>query len=400
MHPLLEAIRIQELGESVDAIKLAIQEQGLVVKYDEPYKRLIVKYPEKLKLLSNPVIRKSRGIIIDPVRQLVVCPSLDGAISLEEFKYKVAWEDVVIEQCIDGTMFNVYYDDGEWRLATKYHLHPESNYYRSPKSFFELFDETCNFKKLCEQLDPECSYVFLLCHPENRNVTNYNKPLVYHIETSHVKTGERIFTRIKIDGSSIPSCDVLQYCNRPIQLKEPIKSYDAISEYIYTLHWSQRGVMLFSKDREFRCCILNPRYETVRSYVSGHSSYEYICMKKIKGEIDDNTWTSMTDYYPEFEDAMCHTIRAYDTFVNALYDTYIRMRVKKETIEPPKEWKTILHAIHTDYLHRRYHTEVPSSPSKRFSVSLQFVRDKVIGYDTRLIYSWIKQYLPTYRGSS
>jgi hypothetical protein len=400
MHPLLEAIRIQELGDNTDAIRQAIEGLGLTVKYDESYKRFIVKYPENLKFSSNPVIRKSRGVVIDPVRQLVVCPSLEGAVSLDEFKKNVQWSDVVIEQCVDGTMFNVYYDNDEWRLATKYHLHPESNYYRSPKSFFQLFEDAVDFKKLTNALDKECSYVFLLCHPENRNVTLYNKPLLYHIETSHVNTQERIFTRINVDGIAINTCGVLQYCNRPIQLKEAISSYDDISSYIDTLHWSQRGVMLFSKDRAYRCCVLNPRYETVRSYVSGHSSYEFICMKKIKGEIDDTTWTSMTDYYPEFEDAMCQTIRAYDSFVTALYEMYIRMRVKKETVDPPKEWKTVLHAIHTDYLHRRYHSQEPASPSNRFSVTVQFVREKVIGYDTRLIYSWMKQYLPNYRGAN
>lgn len=396
MHPLLEAIRIQELGENIDTIKQSIESRGLTVKYDEPYKRFVVKYPESLKLSNDAVIRKSRGIIIDPIRQQVVCPSLEGAISFDEFKSKVNWEDVVIEKCVDGTMFNVYYDDGQWRLSTKFHLHPESNYYRSPKSFFQLFNETCDFQKLTAALDQECSYVFLLCHPENRNVTSYSKPLIFHIETCHVKTLERIFTRIRVDDVPIPSCDVLQYCNRPILLKSAIPSYDAITEYIDTLHWSHRGLMLFSKDRQYRCCVLNPRYETVRSYVSGHSSYEFICMKKIKGEIDDTTWTSMVDYYPEFEEAMCHTIRAYDTFINTLYDTYVRLRIKKEISDAPKEWKTILHAIHTDYLHRRFHSGEDGTAQTRFTVSIQFVREKVIGYDTRLIYSWMKQYLPNY----
>jgi hypothetical protein len=395
MHPLLEAIRIQELGDSVEVIKKAIEATGLSVKYDEPYKRLVVKYPETLKYSTNPAIRKSRGIVIDPIQQSVVCPSLEGAVSIDEFKKNVKWEDVVIEQCIDGTMFNVYYDGGEWRLATKFHLHPESNYYRSPKSFFQLFDETCCFKTLTDSLDTECSYVFLLCHPENRNVTSYKEPKLYHIETSHVKTGEHIFVRVNVDGKTIPSCDVLQYCLRPIQLKSPITSYDSIGDYIDTLHWSQRGLMLFSKDRAFRCFISNPRYETVRAYVSGHTSYEFICMKKLKGEIDDATWTSMVDYYPELEDAMCHTIRAYDKFVDTLYDVYVRMRIKHENIEPPKEWRMILHAIHTEYLHRRYHSQ--DETQKRFNVSLSFVREKAVGYDTKLVYSWIRPYLPNQR---
>jgi hypothetical protein len=398
MHPLLETIHIDKL-QSATEMKDAIEQQGLLVKYDSDVEKLIVKYPERLRHSTSDAIRKSRGIIIDTETRAIVCPSLDGAVSFDEFARRVPWSDVVIERCHDGTMYNVYFDprSDSWHLATKFHLHPEKNYYRSKKSFFELFNDAIPFDQLCSVLDKECSYVFLLCHPENRNVTQYNEAKLYHLETCHVKTCERIFTRIEIDGTQVPPCDILQYCGRAIQQgHRVIPSYEGINEYVDTMHWSNAGLMLYSKDRQYRCHILNPRFESVRNFLAGHTSFEFLCMKKIKGEVSDEEWSRVLNYYPELDESMRKTIRAYNTFVGTIYSMYVRMRVKHEQLDVPKEWKMLLYSIHTYYLNTRHGVPVNDAhvcPSSRFTITVEYVAEKVLSYDTRLIYSWIKNYL-------
>jgi hypothetical protein len=394
MHPLLESIQIQNL-ESATEMKDAIEQRGLLVKYDNDFAKLVVKYPDNLRYSSDPSIRKSRGIIIDTHTKSVVCPSFEGAISFDKFKRVVPWTDVVIERSYDGTMYNVYNDNGVWRLATKFHLRPENNHYRSEKSFFDLFNDAITFESLCEVLDPECSYVFLLCHPENRNVTPYTVPELYHIETSHVKTGERIFTRVVVGEKSIPTCDVLQYCGRAIKISSPIVSYDEISDYVSRMHWSQRGVMLYSKDRQYRCHIVNPRFENVRAYVGGNSSFEYICLKKIKNEIDDDQWSQMINYYPELDRSMVRTLGGYNGFVKAIHELYVRMRIRHETVEVPKEWRILLYSIHTDYLNNRHGVLNEGGmilPNPSFAITVEFIAQKLLSYDTKLIYSWIKSF--------
>lgn len=397
MHPLLESIQINQ-RETATEMKDAIEERGLLVKYDDDYNKLIVKYPDTMRHSTDDVIRKSRGIIIDIATKRIVCPSLEGAISFDEFRRVVPWTDVVIERSIDGTMYNVYNDDGVWRMATKFHLHPENNHYRSEKSFAELFSDAVPFDQLCDNLDKECSYVFLLCHPENRNVTQFTEPLLYLIETAHVKTGERIFSRLSVNGKQIPMCDVLQYCGRPIKISQEsvIQSYDGIADYIDTMHWSQRGLMLYSKDRQYRCHIINPRFENVRAYVSGNSSFEFICLKKIKNEIDDEQWSHMMNYYPELDSSMIRTLGGYNAFAKAIHEMYVRMRIRHENVDVPKEWRILLYSIHKDYLRFR-HGELSEQgvvlpPNPAFSVTVEYVTHKLLSYDTKLIYSWIKTF--------
>jgi hypothetical protein len=43
MHPLLESIQIQNL-ETATEMKDAIEQRGLLVKYDSEYNKLVVKY--------------------------------------------------------------------------------------------------------------------------------------------------------------------------------------------------------------------------------------------------------------------------------------------------------------------------------------------------------------------
>jgi hypothetical protein len=93
---------------------------------------------------------------------------------------------------------------------------------------------------------------------------------------------------------------------------------------------------------------------------------------------------------------MRKTIRAYNTFVGTIYSMYVRMRVKHEQLDVPKEWKMLLYSIHTYYLNTRHGVPVNDAhvcPSSRFTITVEYVAEKVLSYDTRLIYSWIKNYL-------
>ena len=117
-HPLLLQIDINNCNNIHDAYN-RILNLGLNAKIHDT--NIIVKYPKNKKYSEEDYILKSRGIIIDFTNKAIINRSLDGCLSLNSFLKKVPdWDSIVIEECLDGTLINMYYYDNKWMISTKY----------------------------------------------------------------------------------------------------------------------------------------------------------------------------------------------------------------------------------------------------------------------------------------
>ena len=118
-HPLLNKINIeqhQSIEETINILK------SLDFKVKQKNNLLIVNYSKKLKKSCqyNNYINKSRSIIIDFQTKKIICNSLDGSVDLNYFLSNVEWNNIVIEDCLDGMLLNLYYHNNHWKLSTKF----------------------------------------------------------------------------------------------------------------------------------------------------------------------------------------------------------------------------------------------------------------------------------------
>jgi len=90
-----------------------------------------------------------------------------------------------VEEYIDGTMVNQYYDGTAWRVSTRTRLDADNSFY-GKRTFAELFQEAFAAVGLkTDMLNPGMSYSWVLQHPEERNVVApaYGIPSIYLVHT-------------------------------------------------------------------------------------------------------------------------------------------------------------------------------------------------------------------------
>ena len=371
-HPLLTEIEI-DTCDNAKMINERITKLGLLTKQNGNL--LIVKYPRELKYSQKNYILASRGLIIDTTTKKIVNYSLEGALDEEAFLNKVAWGDMVIEQCIDGTLLNLFYHDGQWRVSTKFCIDAAQSKFKSNLSFRQMLDQAVNINDL--NLDPKFSYSILLCHVENRIVSPVEVNKVFHIESVNIITGTKAYQEIGLPSASILQCDGIA------QLK--INSKSRLDEYVSNLPWSNPGVMLYSYDRRYRCKITNPNYKLVKDLTDNQPNISYLVLETILNNDKDNKWGSLVKYYPEYVPIQVAMVEKYITYINTLHDYYMKCKVNvnREFIELPKCFKKSIVDLHMKFKSER------SLGNTTFKMTKQQVKIELDKYDVSLLYSLI-----------
>jgi hypothetical protein len=348
-HILLNTLNIND-NDDTNTIMEKIRNLGLVCKSNKELTRLVVKYPIDKRRSNDELIRKSRGIIIDVPKKQVICHSLEGSVSLQHFLENVSWNDTVIEEAYDGTMFNVYYDNDidAWKVSTKYSLTPETTYYRSNKSFIELFNEIVPFNQLASKLDKDYNYVFLMCHKDHRNVTPFTNSIVYHLETTNVKTGEKIYLDI-----GLPRCDIVQLYNTVCKFPKQLENINELHDLVNKCEWNVPGYMLFSKDRKWRCKLENPNFQVVQKLLEGQSDFRFVAMNYITRKISTEQWSNYIKYYPSLNNDLTVIQNEVQEFVKDVYQWYVDIHCFKKELTIPKWVKSPMYYVHQLFISKK-----------------------------------------------
>jgi len=260
----------------------------------------------------------------------VVCFSPPKSISYTDFttKYTMNNENkVVIDEFIDGTMINAFYDD-DWKIATRTVVGAKCTFY-STKTFHEMFHETnINY----DLLDKELCYSFVLQHPENRIVVPIDTPTLYLIACYKIQ--DNVVTEQPLPTSlfAIPK----QYS---------FEKYDEAVAFVQQQPYIFKGLML--KCNGERSKIRNGNYEIVKKMRGNSSNLKYVYYNLRKMD----KVAEYVNYYPDnnfeqYEEEIQATIKL-------LHSKYIECFISK--IKPLKMYempmKQHLYELHMIYLH-------------------------------------------------
>ncbi len=200
-------IRTQNIS-TYDALveHLKSDEIKIRVKEDKKYPDFFVLCHNDETVKTSPIYHCTNGMILRKADCVPVCYSFDkmeeNEVSDEEkaqgIKYKIDSKlnlaNARLEYALEGTLIRVWkYADnetGEYNLmiSTKRCIDAIRSKWISEKSFKELFMESMNGINLHEIIQENYTYSFLLTHPENNMVVQYDKPVSYHISTRNMST--------------------------------------------------------------------------------------------------------------------------------------------------------------------------------------------------------------------
>ena len=154
----------------------------------------LVKYPPSKKNMDNYCNFRS---VIYNSNQHPVCFSPPKSISMDQFKTMFPIEQCIVEQFVEGTMINVFYDE-TWKIATKSVLHATCTF-NSERTFADMFYD-CNLQ--FDTLDKTIVYSFVMQHPENRIVTKIDTPQLILVAAYQIQDGYAM--EVNVEGFKRP----------------------------------------------------------------------------------------------------------------------------------------------------------------------------------------------------
>jgi hypothetical protein len=266
----------------------------------------------------------------------VVCFSPPKSISYNEFCEKHQIEQCVVDEFIDGTMINIFFDkeleEPKWIISTRSIVGANCTFYTT-KTFLEMFQET-NIDY--EVLNKEYCYSFVLQHPENRIVTPITKPVLWLIAVYHIH-----MLGISEVHSSNHCITVF-----PTPASFVFSSYAEAEKFVHEQPYTFKGLMI--KTQGERTKIRNPAYEKVKKLRGNSSSllFTYLTLRSTEDQ------TEYEKYFPD------HCFPLYEgqlnTMISLLHGLYVECFIKK--VKPLREYdshyKKHLYELHMHYLHR------------------------------------------------
>ena len=299
--------------------------------------RVLIRYHRNKCDMTDPFVQQCRGIVWDIDKCQTVCRSFTTRHPYDSQLFNSTTSEVT--EIIDGTMVNLYYYQGEWKLSTKGCLDANTAFWSSNFSFGELFQQVWSIDS--QVLNPKYCYSFVLSHPDNRIVTNVDQANLYLIQVTDPTDDKcyRPYHGMSTTPDWLPNTGSFKFPQRhsPANIT---KLETSISDLTY----EHPGYMIFC-DNGVRMRLDNPKYQRVIS-LRGNTPNRFLNMLKLGKHSPDSN--SVIDeylgYYPEETEIWERLEILTRRCLGSLLYYYNRvMKQRKYTLIPIH----LRHAIHT-----------------------------------------------------
>jgi hypothetical protein len=287
----------------------------------------------------NTLQHECNGMILEKNTNKIICNSYNKFYKSNNdilSKFKNDFDNIVIENCIEGTLLRLYYYNGTFRVATKKCIN--SNYINKYNNYYELFEDAIKYSKFKNYtFEKNKVYFFLLKHPNNVIIFNYKTPELVHLET--FKIDNNIIIREEINRSSL-------LCNAD--------SYEELSEYINNQTLENiiyQGIVIYHKKypmlkQRFYFNIYEKLYKSF-----GQQCNPFIRFIELRNNI--NLMQIYLKLFPDYKKLFFEYEHKFITFASNIHKLYLKIKVEKKNYNIQKNFKKIIYDLHGIYLKNR-----------------------------------------------
>jgi hypothetical protein len=330
---------------SFEESKSILENLGLIIKeYNDLY---LVKYEKSKSQMDHEDVRKCRGVILEKNTNKLVCISPQKSIDVDFYHKKYIENnsnDVIIEEFYDGTMINMFKHNGVNYVSTRSCLGAH-NKYRSIKTFNTMFSECIDFE-VFDKLDGDYCYSFLLQHPDNKIVKQYDVPSC--ILTMTTKINENNSVSIL---NNVETVELLSRCNVIIQTPRVfnIDSMDNLYKELDSLNETDQGYVLkfYENGSNNRSKIRNMKYNEIRQLRGNDTNkmFMYFELRKQQNIVE------YLEYFPEDKDLFDRFRHELYAFTQRLFNYYQELKVRKNIrfLEIDYEFRPLINELHAIY---------------------------------------------------
>lgn len=160
-----------------------------------------------LSPMDEPLVRETRGLVLELDTWNVVCKSLDAFFEPDNHRGSdifraFDWSNAYVMPKYDGALVTLYHYKNAWHVGTRFVADgswvvytPNSN--TNEITWRELFEQTLldmgtSFEEFAAALDPSICYTFEQCSPENRVVCIYDERRLWLVGAVKLDTLQEI----------------------------------------------------------------------------------------------------------------------------------------------------------------------------------------------------------------
>lgn len=327
-----------------DDIKMLLNQNDITVKEDGNLYLVYYKRDENSLNTLNPLQRSCNGVIFEKDTNKLVCNSYSKFFKMDDDlneNFRANFNDLVFENCIEGTLLRVYYYGGSFRIATKKCIDANKSKWGSEKSFAELFKEGINathFKNYKFEVDKV--YFFILRHPEN-NMVFYNTNIELDLINIFKISENKVY--LEKEGFDV-------YGNKLIELE----TYNELKEYMNNMsivNMKHQGLVVYNRHNpEIKQRMIFSLYKKAHSLINNEPSiYERFLKMRTNKELLKEYFT----YFPHHEKDFQKMESDFCNFIGDVHHLYLDTRVFKKDIVIQKNFRKLIYDLHGLYLKDR-----------------------------------------------
>ena len=309
---------IQSLADtSFEAVKAHFTEKGFRIHEEGPLYMICQGTATDDTSYNDHTI----GTILNKDTHSLVCYGFPKTHDLEVTSEVPFKGKIVTSEYIEGTLIRAFYDGYMWRLSTNNVINAYNSYWLSEKSFGHLFDsclgDSSNFSTsfLANSLDKDCSYQFMVCHPEV-HLDGVDSPTIYHVGTYCLKTHSYV-TRQVSSTISKPLSITVDHSGEDMMTCDKLLSPFSKGYIMYSIDDQNSQTPRFK--------VLNPQY-AVRHKLLGNTPNMYLryleCLAEGTADQFKTTFPNLTVYSVKVDSYL-------DRISKDVFDIYVHKFMKK-----------------------------------------------------------------------
>lgn len=342
-------------------------------------KYILLKYKKDF-IKMDPNIGLIRSLIYDTETQHIVSYSPPKSLSCELLQHMndVPLDNSIrVEEYIEGTMINVFYDNKEkqWNISTRSvigantkffnhtysHNNSQEDYNINSKfihsTFKDMFYDGLKENNLeLEDLNKTLSYSFVIQHPFNKIVKHIEKPQLYLCSVyrcNNMSVCEIPLYRVDSNCTSIQVNPIISdmFANTTVRIPHINIKCKTLTECIHeyasqTTHFHTQGIVFKVNNNRYK--VRNPNNTYVRELRGNQSKIQYHYYELRKA----NRIKEFLCYFPEYIQLFKTIENEIQMFAQTLYYLYhVCYRFKqKELNDCPYELRNHIWELHKYYL--------------------------------------------------
>lgn len=350
-YKTIDFTKFKNFFNSNDFNDETVEKLDLTLKYKENFYTLKYK-KECLNVNNKEKLGIFRSVLFDNYDLVSFSPM--KSIEEEEFFKKVNLYECQLEELVEGTMINCFFNKHRkmWELTTKSVVGAETSFTKGEKTFKCMFEEAFQRHNLTwDVFNREYIYSFVLQHPNNKIVNIIAEPTLYLVDVFYVSnTSETTKVHCVDFRNERNISSIIDYINTPKKIDIQDKDMSTIKTLYCSNNTPYSTIGIVFKHGFYRYKLRNPSYEYLKKLKGNNPKlqYQYLSLRK-EGKVKE-----FLRHFPIYKEPFSiFRIQMHNVTAN-LWNNYISCYVDHDAPlrDYGYQYRPHMLALHKEYLNK------------------------------------------------